>query len=43
MSTDVGSAGSAGTAELSTIDMKLEVVTLPEADVDRAKSFYQRL
>ena len=25
------------------IDMKLEVVTLPVSDVDRAKSFYQRL
>jgi hypothetical protein len=23
------------------VDMKLEVVTLPVADVDRAKSFYQ--
>jgi catechol 2,3-dioxygenase-like lactoylglutathione lyase family enzyme len=43
MSTDVGSAGSAETAELSTIDMALEVVTLPVADVDRAKSFYQGL
>ena len=26
-----------------TIDMKLEVVTLPVSDVDRAKSFYQSL
>ena len=26
-----------------TVDMKLEVVTLPVADVDRAKSFYQSL
>jgi catechol 2,3-dioxygenase-like lactoylglutathione lyase family enzyme len=43
MSTEVGSAGSAETADLSTIDMNLEVVTLPVADVDRAKSFYQRL
>ena len=43
MSTDVGSAGSAETAELSTIDMNLEVVTLPVSDVDRAKSFYQSL
>ena len=29
--------------EVGTIDMKLEVVTLPVADVDRAKSFYQSL
>jgi catechol 2,3-dioxygenase-like lactoylglutathione lyase family enzyme len=43
MSTDVGSTGSPETAELSTIDMKLEVVTLPVSDVDRAKRFYQSL
>ena len=43
MSTDVGSAGSAEPADLSTIDMNLEVVTLPVSDVDRAKSFYQSL
>ena len=43
MSTEVGSAGSAGTAALSTIDMNLEVVTLPVSDVDRAKSFYESL
>jgi catechol 2,3-dioxygenase-like lactoylglutathione lyase family enzyme len=29
--------------EVGTIDMKLEVVTLPVSDVDRAKSFYTRL
>src|ERR1700760_3571334 len=29
--------------EAGTIDMKLEVVTLPVADVDRAKRFYQSL
>jgi catechol 2,3-dioxygenase-like lactoylglutathione lyase family enzyme len=29
--------------ELGTIDMKLEVVTLPVSDVDRAKRFYQGL
>jgi len=29
--------------EVGTIDMKLEVVTLPVSDVDRAKRFYQRL
>jgi catechol 2,3-dioxygenase-like lactoylglutathione lyase family enzyme len=29
--------------EMSTIDMALEVVTLPVSDVDRAKRFYQSL
>ena len=42
-STDVGQAGSAETAEVSSIDMNLEVVTLPVSDVDRAKEFYSRL
>ena len=28
---------------MGTVDMKLEVVTLPVSDVDRAKSFYQSL
>jgi catechol 2,3-dioxygenase-like lactoylglutathione lyase family enzyme len=42
-STDVGSAASGTTAEVSTIDMALEVVTLPVSDVDRAKAFYQSL
>jgi catechol 2,3-dioxygenase-like lactoylglutathione lyase family enzyme len=40
-STEVGSETEA--REPSAIDMKLEVVTLPVADVDRAKSFYQSL
>jgi catechol 2,3-dioxygenase-like lactoylglutathione lyase family enzyme len=40
--TDVASATSTE-AEVGTIDMKLEVVTLPVSDVDRAKSFYQSL
>ena len=39
-SIDVGSAGSAETQELSTIDMALEVVQLPVSDIDRAKRFY---
>ena len=43
MSTDVGAAGSTETPELSSIDMNLEVVTLPVSDVDRAKSFYASL
>jgi catechol 2,3-dioxygenase-like lactoylglutathione lyase family enzyme len=42
MSTDVRSATSEAT-ELSTIDMKLEVVTVPVSDVDRAKEFYLSL
>jgi catechol 2,3-dioxygenase-like lactoylglutathione lyase family enzyme len=43
MSTNVGSAASAETAEAGTTDMKLEVVTLPVSDVDRAKDFYASL
>jgi catechol 2,3-dioxygenase-like lactoylglutathione lyase family enzyme len=43
MSTDVGSTSSTETAELGTIDMALEVVTVPVSDVDRAKRFYQSL
>jgi catechol 2,3-dioxygenase-like lactoylglutathione lyase family enzyme len=31
------------TPSASTIDMKLEVVTVPVSDVDRAKAFYQSL
>jgi catechol 2,3-dioxygenase-like lactoylglutathione lyase family enzyme len=42
-STDVGTASSTEMAELSTIDMALEVVTVPVSDVDRAKRFYQGL
>jgi catechol 2,3-dioxygenase-like lactoylglutathione lyase family enzyme len=42
-SSDVGSGTSTETAELSTIDMALEVVQLPVSDVDRAKRFYQSL
>jgi catechol 2,3-dioxygenase-like lactoylglutathione lyase family enzyme len=34
---------SAGLPEAGTVDMKLEVVTLPVSDVERAKSFYQSL
>jgi catechol 2,3-dioxygenase-like lactoylglutathione lyase family enzyme len=41
-STDVNS-GSAQVSEAGTVDMKLEVVTLPVSDVDRAKHFYQSL
>jgi catechol 2,3-dioxygenase-like lactoylglutathione lyase family enzyme len=42
-STHEGSAASMERAELGTIDMGLEVVTLPVSDVDRAKRFYQSL
>jgi catechol 2,3-dioxygenase-like lactoylglutathione lyase family enzyme len=42
-STDVGTASSTAMAEISTIDMGLEVVTVPVSDVDRAKRFYQSL
>ena len=42
-STDVNEAISSATPEPGVIDMKLEVVTLPVTDVDRAKRFYQSL
>jgi len=42
-STDVSTAGSIETAEVSKIDMGLEVVTVPVSDVDRAKRFYLSL
>jgi catechol 2,3-dioxygenase-like lactoylglutathione lyase family enzyme len=43
MSTDARTDASTETPAAGTIDMKLEVVTLPVSDVDRAKTFYQRL
>ena len=42
-SADRGTETSAGIPQVGTIDMKLEVVTLPVSDVDRAKRFYQSL
>jgi catechol 2,3-dioxygenase-like lactoylglutathione lyase family enzyme len=42
-STDVDSAAANETFEPGTIDMGLEVVTIPVSDVDRAKRFYQSL
>src|SRR6476619_3644720 len=33
----------AGPAAVATLDMKLEVIVIPVADVDRAEKFYQRL
>ncbi len=40
---DVSGKTSMEMPELGTVDMKLEVVTLPVSDVDRAKRFYQSL
>jgi len=42
-STNVSSSTSMGMPEAGTIGMKLEVVTLPVSDTDRAKRFYQSL
>ena len=39
VSTNAGTKG----PEVGTIDMKLEVVTLPVSDVDRAERFYRSL
>jgi catechol 2,3-dioxygenase-like lactoylglutathione lyase family enzyme len=43
MSTTTGVGLAAEPQELSSIDMKLEVVSVPVSDVDRAKRFYQGL
>jgi catechol 2,3-dioxygenase-like lactoylglutathione lyase family enzyme len=43
MSTGASAGTSTEVPEVGTIDMKLEVVTLPVSDVDRAKGFYQGL
>jgi catechol 2,3-dioxygenase-like lactoylglutathione lyase family enzyme len=43
MTSDVSSDAATESPALGTVDMKLEVVTLPVADVDRAKSFYMGL
>jgi catechol 2,3-dioxygenase-like lactoylglutathione lyase family enzyme len=42
-STDVSAAATGAAPEAGTIDMKLEVITIPVSDVDRAKSFYENL
>jgi catechol 2,3-dioxygenase-like lactoylglutathione lyase family enzyme len=42
-STGASIDSSTAAAELGTINMKIEVVTLPVSDVDRAKRFYQTL
>jgi catechol 2,3-dioxygenase-like lactoylglutathione lyase family enzyme len=41
--TDVSGEPTSATQSALGVDMKLEVVTLPVSDVDRAKSFYQSL
>jgi catechol 2,3-dioxygenase-like lactoylglutathione lyase family enzyme len=41
--TDVTAEASSEAPEGGTIDMKLEVITIPVSDVDRAKSFYANL
>ena len=43
MSSTDASGNTSVQPEVPTIDMKLEVVTLPVSDVDRAKGFYQSL
>ena len=40
---EVRNSDAAGTAGVARIDMKLEVVIIPVADVDRAKEFYERI
>jgi catechol 2,3-dioxygenase-like lactoylglutathione lyase family enzyme len=42
-STDQSSESTSPMQRALGVDMKLEVVTLPVSDVDRAKSFYQSL
>ena len=42
-STGLSTASSTGVPPVGVCDMKLEVVTLPVSDVDRAKSFYESL
>jgi catechol 2,3-dioxygenase-like lactoylglutathione lyase family enzyme len=43
MASSAVSSSPAENPEVGTVDMKLEVVTLPVSDVDRAKRFYQSL
>jgi len=42
-STDTSAGSPAEAAPVGAIDMKLEVITVPVSDVDRAKAFYQGL
>jgi catechol 2,3-dioxygenase-like lactoylglutathione lyase family enzyme len=41
--TDVRSDAASGTASVTTVDLQLEVVVIPVADVERAKEFYRSL
>src|SRR6266536_2014137 len=41
--TENRSSDASGTASVGSVDVKLEVVTIPVSDVDRAKEFYARL
>jgi catechol 2,3-dioxygenase-like lactoylglutathione lyase family enzyme len=41
--TQLGNEGAADGSGATAVSMRLEVVALPVADVDRAKAFYQRL
>lgn len=43
MSTDASSTASTDGVRPGTVDMKLEVITIPVSDVDRAKAFYASL
>ena len=43
MGTGVTTDSSIGAPPVGTIDMKLEVITVPVSDIDRAKSFYEGL
>jgi len=42
-STDTSARSAAQAPKPATVDMKLEVVTVPVSDVDRAKAFYGSL
>lgn len=43
MSRTDATTNSAVEVPLGTIDMKLEVITVPVSDIDRAKAFYESL
>jgi catechol 2,3-dioxygenase-like lactoylglutathione lyase family enzyme len=43
MNTDVSAHGAADARTVGAIDMKLEVITVPVSDVERAKRFYEGL
>jgi catechol 2,3-dioxygenase-like lactoylglutathione lyase family enzyme len=43
MSTDASTGSATEATQMGTLDMKLEVITVPVSDVDRAKSFYAGL